>query len=142
MGVAVIMMTSGWSAGAAEAEPSATITMEHDSSGIGIGWHSGEGKLRLKDGSEYVVTMDAYSIAGLGFATVTSTGKVFNLKQATDLTGEYTGTGKSASFRTGEGKATLKNSVNSVRIEMVSKQSGVRAGIGIGSISFKLFERR
>lgn len=138
--VAVFMMT-GSSGGAAEPEPSATITMEHDSAGIGIGWHTGGGVLRLKDGSEYAVTMDAYSIAGLGFSSVTSTGRVFNLEKASDLTGEYTGTGKSTSFRKGEGKATLKNDVNNVRIEMVSKQSGVRAGIGIGTISFKLGKR-
>lgn len=139
--VAVVSMTAGWSAGAAEVKPSATISMEHDSAGIGIGWHFGEGKLTLRDGSEYAVTMDAYSIAGLGFANVKSSGKVFNLENAADLTGEYTGTGKSVSFRKGEGEAILKNSTNNVRIEMVSKQSGVRAGIGIGSISFKLGQR-
>jgi outer membrane protein OmpA-like peptidoglycan-associated protein len=138
IGFAAIMMTGVGPATAADEKQNATLTMSHDSAGIGIGWHSGEGKLTLADGSEYAVTMDAYSIAGLGFANVISSGKVFNLEKVSDLTGEYTGTGESASFRKGEGKAILKNDANNVRIEMASKQSGVRAGIGIGSISFKL----
>ncbi len=137
----VVMMSAVWPAVAADGEPSATITMTHDSSGIGIGWHSGEGKLTLKDGSEFAFTLDGYGIVGIGFANVTSTGKVYNLEKASDLSGEYIGTGESAVFGHGEGKAILKNKANNVRIEVVSSASGVRAGIGIGSVTFKLGKR-
>lgn len=136
--VVVVVMSAAWHAVAANGEPSATITMSHDSGGIGIGWHTGKGKLALKDGSEYAFTVDAYSIIGFGFADVTSTGQVYNLNKASDLSGEYTGTGGASAFGQGEGKSTLKNDANRVRIELISKETGVRAGIGIGAVTFKL----
>lgn len=136
--VFVVVMSAAWHAVAANGEPSATITMSHDSGGIGIGWHTGNGKLALKDGREYAFTVDAYSIIGFGFANVTSTGQVYNLNKASDLSGEYTGTGGASAFRQGEGKSTLKNDANRVRIELISKETGVRAGIGIGAVTFKL----
>jgi outer membrane protein OmpA-like peptidoglycan-associated protein len=136
--VVVIVMSAAWQAVAADGAPSAAITMSHDSGGIGIGWHTGDGKLALNDGSEYAFTVDAYSILGFGFANVTSTGKVYNLEKASDLSGEYTGTGATATFGQGEGTSSLKNAASGVRIELTSKETGVRAGIGVGSVTFKL----
>ena len=136
--VVVIVMSAAWQAVAADGAPSATIKMSHDSGGIGIGWHTGDGKLALKDGSEYAFTVDSYSILGIGFANATSTGKVYNLGKASDLSGEYTGTGATATFGQGEGRSSLNNGASGVRIELTSKETGVRAGIGVGSVTFKL----
>lgn len=139
--IVVVVMSSTWQAVAADGTPSATITMSHESGGIGIGWHTGNGKLTLEDGSEYAFTVDAYSVLGFGFAKATSIGKVYNLNKASDLSGEYIGTGGAATFRQGEGTSNLKNDASGVRIELTSKESGVRAGIGVGSVAFKLGKR-
>lgn len=141
VGATLIMMTAGWSAAAAEAEPSATITVKQVNSSIGMGFQSGEGTLALKDGSEYAITMDAYSLLGLGYARGISTGKVFNLEKAADLSGEYSGTEMYAAFGKGKGKSTLKNDSNKVRIVMESKLSGLSADIGVGSVIFRLGQR-
>lgn len=136
--VIVVVMSAAWQAVAADGVPSATITMSHDSGGIGIGWHTGDGKLAFKDGSEYAFTMDSYGIVGVGFANANSTGKVYNLENASGLTGEYFGMGAAATFVRGSGKSSLKNAASGVRIELNSKVTGVRAGVGIGSVTFKL----
>ena len=137
----VIAISACWSAGAADADPSATIVLEQNSGSIGLGSDTGKGKLFLKDGSVYAVTMDRYSLLGLGVANATSTGKVYNLVNVTDLSGEYSGIGHSASFWKGDGKSTLKNDVNNVRIELVSKLSGVIAEIGPHSAVLRLGDR-
>jgi outer membrane protein OmpA-like peptidoglycan-associated protein len=136
--VVVVVVFANLQAVAADGVPSATITMSHDSGGIGIGWHTGGGKLALKDGSVYAFTMDSYGIVGVGFANVNSTGKVYNLENVSGLTGEYFGMGAAATFVRGGGISNLKNAASGVRIELNSKETGVRAGIGIGSVTFKL----
>jgi outer membrane protein OmpA-like peptidoglycan-associated protein len=120
------------------AAPNATLVMNHDSSGLGIGWHSGDGTLTLKDGSQYAFTMDGYSIVGFGFTDVVSTGNIYNLVEASDLSGEYIGTGDAAAFMQGKGGANLKNRSNNVRIALNSTETGVRLAFGIGSVTFKL----
>ena len=140
-GAAAIIMSAGWSAGAAEPDASGTLVLERESGSVGLGTESGKGELTLKDGSVYAVTMEAYSLLGLGFANISSTGKVFNLEKASDLAGEYTGTGMSAALGPGTGKSTLKNKANGVRIEMSSKLSGIIADIGLASVVLKVGER-
>lgn len=123
---------------AAQTGPSATFTVSYDNAGLIIGWHSGDGVLRLNDGSEYAFTLDAYSFAGLGYAKSKGTGKVWNLRQASDLSGQYFATGGGTSFGQGDASLKLKNDRNNVRVDLVSKQTGLRVGFGAGSVGFKL----
>lgn len=125
----------------AERPPAATITMSYDNSGFLIGWHSGDGKLILADGSEYAFTIDGYSVIGFGFSNVTGSGKVYNLKNVSDFSGEYFATGSGGAFGSGGGSANLKNGANDVRLEIVAISSGLRLGFGSGLVTFKLGKR-
>lgn len=131
---------AGFPAVSAETQPSATLTMSSESAGVFFGWHDGAGILTLKDGSEYEVTMDAYSLLSIGYAKSSVTGKIYNLEKPADFAGEYFTTGQSSAFTEGKGDAIFTNDKN-VRIEMVSKETGVRAGLKFGSATFKLGKR-
>lgn len=131
---------AGLSGLSAETPPSATLTMSSESAGIFFGWHDGTGTLTLKDGTQYEVTMDAYSLLSIGYSKAAMTGKIYNLDKAADFAGEYFTTGQSTAFRDGRGDAIFTNDKN-VRIELVSKETGVRAGLNFGSATFKLGKR-
>ena len=141
-GAALMMTTGAWHAQAADAEPSGTISVQYDNTGMGLlGFQSGEGKLTLKDGSVYAVTMDAYSLVDLGFAKANATGRVYNLEKASDFSGEYAGTGMHGALGKGQGKSTLKNVGNNVRLRMDARFSGALGGIGLDTIVFRLGQR-
>ncbi len=122
----------------ADNRPSATLTAEFDNSGFVLGFHSGGGKLVLNDGSEYAFSLDGYSLGGIGFADSTASGQVYNLKAPSDLSGEYSAHGKGAAFGSGSGTASLRNSATGVVITLTAVQTGVRLGVGFGSVTFKL----
>jgi outer membrane protein OmpA-like peptidoglycan-associated protein len=123
------------------AAPSASITLDHDDSGFLLGFKSGKGKLTLKDGSVYAISIDGYSLLGIGISQEKSVGKVYNLEKADDITGDYTGMGASATLVGGVGAYTLKNGTNNVRIQMESKSSGLRLDAGLESAVIRLVER-
>lgn len=128
---------TGYAQLAAQTSPSATLKMSSESAGIFFGWHDGAGVLTLKDGSEYEVTMDAYSLLSIGYAKAAVTGNIYNLKTPSDFAGEYFTTGQSTAFKDGKGDAVFTNDKD-VRIELVSKETGFRAGLNFGSATFKL----
>ncbi|MBT5049559.1 MAG: OmpA family protein [Rhodospirillaceae bacterium] len=131
---------AGQSELSAQTAPSATLKMSSESAGIFVGWHDGTGTLTLKDGSQYDVTMDAYSLPSIGYSRSDVTGEIYNLENPADFAGEYFTTGQSSAFRDGKGEAIFTNDKN-VRIELVSKETGLRAGLNFGSATFKLGKR-
>jgi outer membrane protein OmpA-like peptidoglycan-associated protein len=137
---AVLGATAPASTVFAETPPSATLKMSSESAGIFFGWHDGTGVLTLQDGSEYEITMDAYSLLSAGYAKAETTGKIYNLKNPGDFAGEYFTTGQSSAFTDGKGDAIFTNDKD-VRIELRSKETGVQAGLKFGSATFKLGKR-
>lgn len=135
-----IAMFAGLPGLSAQTAPSATLTLSSESAGIFFGWHDGTGTLTLKDGSQYAVTMDAYSLLSIGYSKSAMTGQIYNLDNPADFAGEYLTTGQSSSFQDGKGDAVFTNDKN-VRIELTSKETGVRAGLNFGSATFKLGKR-
>lgn len=118
--------------------PSGTYSVTYDNVGGVIGFHTGKGRLVLKDGSEYAFKADGYSLAGLGYSVASATGKVYNLRAPSDLSGEYSAIGGAAILGTGSAKTGLKNRGNNVVLDVDSDETGLRFGIGGGFVTFKL----
>jgi hypothetical protein len=87
--------------------PSGTYSVTDDNVGGLIGFHTGKGRLVVKDGSEYGFKADGYSLVGLGYSVATATGSVYNLRKPEDLSGEYGAIGGAAILGHGGGKAGL-----------------------------------
>lgn len=121
--------------------PSGTYSVTYDNVGGVIGFHTGKGRLVLKDGSEYAFKADGYSLAGLGYSVATATGNVYNLRQPEDLSGEYAAIGGAAILGHGSAKAGLRNRGNDVVLDVDSDETGLRFGIGGGFVTFKLGDR-
>jgi len=121
--------------GHAFAQSAGKITLSYDNSGFIFSFQTGKGKLTLNDGSKYAVTVDGYSLGGLGFSAEDATGDVLNLIKPSDLSGEYSWIGGGVFD---SGSATLKNTSNNVVIRLQAKRSGVRLGFGVGYATFKL----
>lgn len=121
--------------------PSGTYSVTYDNVGGLIGFHTGRGRLVLKDGSEYAFKADGYSLAGLGYSVATASGNVYNLRQPEDLSGEYSAVGGAAILGHGTGRAGLRNRGNDVVLDVGSSETGLRFGIGGGFVTFKLGER-
>jgi len=122
---------------AAETITVATLKLTAENSGIFFGWHEGKGVLSLQDGSEYEVTMDAYSLLDFGFGQSTMTGRIYNLKSAADFPGVYSSSGSASAFENGEGEAVY-TSEKKVRMELTTVETGYRAGLNFGSATFRL----
>jgi len=115
--------------------------MAYDNAAIGVGFHTGSGKLTLNDGSEYAFTADGYSLAGIGYSVGTGTGKVYNLRIPADFAGEYAAVGAAGVIGIGSGDFSLQNRSTGAIIEADSKESGLRVGLGGGFVTVKLGER-
>lgn len=113
-----------------------SITYENVSALVGV--HAGTGRLILEDGSEYAFKADGYSLAGIGYSIATAKGKIYNLRQPADLTGEYGASGGAAILGYGNGKAGLKNRGNDVFLDVDSDETGLRLGLGGGFVTFRL----
>ena len=122
---------------AAEKTVSGTISVKYDNASLLFAFHAGSGTMTLNDGSEYEVSLDGYSIGSIGYSTSTAIGKVYNLRQPSDLNGEYSGTGTSFAF-VESGPVTLKNRSNDVVLELKSEKSGLRLSVSAGFVTFRL----
>ena len=120
---------------------SGTYSVTYDNVGGLIAFRTGTGKLTLKDGSEYAITADGYSLAALGYTIATATGRVYNLGTPEDFNGEYGAVGGSAVLGTGSSSFKLRNRGNDVLLDANSTETGLRAGLGGGFVTFKLGER-
>ena len=116
----LVTLSTGTPLFAADRAPSATLAVSFDNAGFLLGFHTGKGILSLNDGSEFAVRIDGYSLGGFGFADTAGSGKVSNLWQASDISGEYTATGSGAAFGEGDSEAHLRNDSNQVIIELES----------------------
>ena len=76
--------------------PSGTYSVTYDNVGGLIGFHTGKGRIVVKDGSEHGFKADSYSLVGLGYSVATATGSVYNLRKLEDLSGEYGAIGGAA----------------------------------------------
>ncbi|HXJ33783.1 MAG TPA: DUF1134 domain-containing protein [Candidatus Eisenbacteria bacterium] len=123
---------------AEEKTPDATVKLSGGSiaAGIGISW--GSGTLSYK-GKDYPIDVKGLSVGDVGITSLEASGKVYNLKQIGDFSGNYTAVGAGATVAGGGSITTMRNQ-NGVTIDLVATTQGVKIAIGGGGVDIKIKE--
>jgi hypothetical protein len=116
--------------------PDATIKLSGGSVAAGIGVSWGSGTLTYK-GKDYPIDVKGLSVGDVGVTKIEASGKVFNLKDAKDFDGNYTGVGAGATVAGGGSVTTMRNQ-NGVTIDLISTTQGVKVAIGGGGVDMKI----
>lgn len=120
----------------AKMKPSGTLTLEEKEIRLLIGGDEGKGVL-IFGGKKYNFTLRGVSLGGAGIAIVHVTGNVYQLKNANDFAGRYTGVTAGAAVVKGAGASSFQNS-KGVYISMKERETGVELGLGISEFSVTL----
>ena len=121
---------------AAEPPPSGTVTLTSKSVAVGIGVTWGDGTLTM-GGKIYPFSVEGLSVADLGVSSVTTSGEVFNLKNAADLSGKYVTGEIGIALVKGENDTIMKND-KGVILRLHGTQKGARLTLGPGGVKIKL----
>jgi hypothetical protein len=116
--------------------PSATVRLKSRSIALGAGVSWGDGTLTYQ-GKDYPFNVSELSLLDLGISAVTGTGKVYNLNNLADFTGNYIATQATFAVAGGSGELTMTNA-KGVVIALTSQESGTQLTAGPAGISFKL----
>jgi len=124
----------------AKKTPAATLKLSGDSVAAGVGVDWGDGTLVYK-GKEYPVSVDGLSVGSVGIASVTASGKVYQLKDIKDFDGNYTALSAGATAAGGGAVATMRNQ-NGVTVELVSTTRGAKLTLGPSGVRMKIKEKQ
>ena len=116
--------------------PSATLRIKSKSIALGAGVSWGDGILTFR-GRDYPFTVAELSLLDLGASSVTGTGKVYNLNNPADLSGNYVATQATFAVAGGSGELTMTNA-KGVVIALTSQESGTQLTAGPAGITLKL----
>jgi len=116
--------------------PSGTITLKSKSIALGAGVSWGDGVLNFQ-GRNYPFSVSELSLLDLGAASVTGTGRVYNLNNLADFGGNYVATQATFAVAGGTGELTMTNA-KGVVISLSSQESGTQLTAGPSGISLKL----
>jgi hypothetical protein len=102
--------------------------------GIGVGWGSGT---LTQAGKEYPLKVEGLSVGAVGITKASALGKVYNLKNVSDINGTYAAVGAGATVGGGGAGITMKNA-KGVIIDAVSTAEGVKFAIGSAGVTITL----
>jgi hypothetical protein len=111
-----------------------TIELTGIAAGVGVSW--GSGTLTYA-GKTYPFRVDGLSVGDVGIATVTATGKVYNLKNVSDFAGNYAAIGAGAAVAGGAAAMTMQNQ-RGVVMDLTATQAGVKFNIGPQGLTITL----
>ena len=116
--------------------PAATVKFKSKSVALGAGMSWGDGTLSYQ-GKDYLFSVSELSLLDVGASSVTGTGKVYNLNNPADFSGNYVATQATFAVAGGNGELTMTNS-KGVVIALTSQESGTQLTAGPAGISLKL----
>ena len=116
--------------------PSAALSLRSKSIALGAGISWGDGTLNFQ-GKDYPFSVSELSLLDLGASTVTGTGRVYNLNNLSDFSGNYVATQATFAVAGGAGELTMTNA-RGVVISLSSQESGTQLTAGPSGISLKL----
>jgi hypothetical protein len=114
----------------------ATVKLKSKSIALGAGVSWGDGTLNFQ-GKDYPFSVSELSLLDFGASAVTGTGKVYNLNNLADFSGNYVATQATFAMAGGTGELTMTNS-KGVVISLSSQESGTQLTAGPSGISLKL----
>ena len=119
--------------------PVGEITFEATQVAMGGTFSWGKGWLTFR-GKQYPIKVEGLGLVGVGYSKVRARGKVYNLKQATDITGTYLEAGAGVALVEGA-KGFLAKNERGVVIDLYAEQKGVSFNLGGGSFTISLTMR-
>lgn len=119
--------------------PAGLVTLNFKSVGVGIGGSSGDGILSYQ-GKDYPLTISGVNLVDLGVSQFQGAGKVYDLKNVADFSGNYAATQAGFAVRGGQSSLSMRNAkgVTVVILQDEGKESGTRLGLGPSGITLKL----
>lgn len=121
----------------AEDKPTATVDISITKAGFIVGYSGGSGTLHHK-GKDYALDIEGMRVgATFGVSTAELSGKVYNLKEASDIVGPYTSAESSAAFVEGVKIWRLKNE-NGVLLVVQGTQKGLDLSLDVGGMNIKM----
>jgi hypothetical protein len=119
--------------------PAGLVTLNFKSVGIGIGGSSGDGILSYQ-GKDYPLTISGVNLVDLGVSQFQGAGKVYDLKNLSDFSGNYAAAQAGFAVRGGQSALSMRNAkgVTVVILQDEGKESGTRLGLGPSGITLKL----
>jgi hypothetical protein len=117
-------------------KPSGAIRLKSKSVALGAGVSWGDGMLTFQ-GKDYPFSVSELSLLDLGASAVTGTGRVYNLNDLADFSGNYVATQATFAVAGGTGELTMTNA-KGVVISLSSQESGTQLTAGPSGISLKL----
>ena len=133
--------TSAEAGAESDVAPSATLELASEQMRLIMGGTKGKGVLHFA-GADHPFTFKTAS-AGLGGKAVTSvsaTGEVYGLKQASDFAGKYTAVSRGALAGTSETTATYKSD-KGVEVKLRATVKGVGLSLGGGIATIELVKK-
>jgi len=115
---------------------SGTVRLKSKSVALGVGVSWGDGVLTFQ-GRDYPFSVSELSLLDLGASAVTGTGRVYNLSNLADFSGNYVATQATFAVAGGQGELTMTNA-KGVVISLSSQESGTQLTAGPSGISVKL----
>jgi hypothetical protein len=116
--------------------PTATLRLKSKSLALGAGVSWGDGVLAFQ-GRDYPFSVSELSLLDFGASAVTGTGRVYNLNNLADFSGNYVATQATFAVAGGTGELTMTNG-KGVVISLSSQESGTQLTAGPSGISLKL----
>jgi hypothetical protein len=114
----------------------ALIQLSAGSVGVGIGINWGSGTL-TQAGKEYPLKVEGLTVGTVGITKATALGKVYNLKNLSDINGTYFAVGTGVTVGGGGSAITMKNA-NGVLIDAVTTTEGVSFTFGTSGVTITL----
>jgi hypothetical protein len=117
-------------------KPSGMVRLKSKSIALGAGVSWGDGVLTFQ-GRDYPFSVSELSLLDFGASAVTGTGRVYNLNNLADFSGNYVATQATFAVAGGAGELTMTNA-KGVVIALSSQESGTQLTAGPSGISLKL----
>jgi hypothetical protein len=124
---------------AEERVPAGLVSLNLKSVGLVVGGSSGDGVLSFQ-GRDYPFTISGVNLGDVGVSSFQGAGKVYELKNASDFSGNYVGSGAAFAVGGGQGELSMRNAkgVTIVVLANEGKESGTRISLGASGINIKL----
>jgi hypothetical protein len=113
--------------------PVGEVTIKTTRVSVGIGYTWGDGTLRFK-GKKYKFKVHGLNMIGLGVASMTARGDVYNLESLDDFPGKYFGVEGGATMIKGSAGLVIKNS-QGVVMNLKADRAGVDLRLGDEGLS-------
>ena len=102
--------------------------------GIGFSWGSGT---LTQAGKQYPIKIDGLSLASVGITKASAYGKVYHLKELSDINGTYAAIGTGATVVAGGTAVTMKNT-KGVIIDIYTTTEGANFSLGTAGVKIEL----